>query len=38
MFWPVFSRIIEHDIRQGTTQKEPQGYLTLTLEVIGSFL
>ena len=32
-----FSRTIEHDKRQETTYKGPQGSLLFTLEVIGSF-
>ena len=37
MFWPLFFRTIEHDKRQETTYKGPQGSLFFTLEVIGSF-
>ena len=38
MFWPVFSRIIEHDKRQETTYVGPKGNVTITVEVISSFL
>ena len=34
MFWPIFSRIIEHDKRQGTTHNGPQSSLAITVEVI----
>ena len=36
--WPISSRIIEHDKRQGTTYKGPQGNLTIIVEVIRPFL
>ena len=36
--WPISSRIIEHDKRQGTTYKVPQGNLTINVEVIRPFL
>ena len=32
-FWPVFSRILECDIPQGTIYEVPQGNLTITVEV-----
>ena len=35
---PISSRITEHDKRQGTTYKVPQGNLTINVEVIGPFL
>ena len=37
-FSPISSRIIEHDKRQRTTQKGPQGNLTINVEVIRPFL
>ena len=36
--WPISSRIIELDKRQGTTYKVPQGNLTTNVEVIRPFL
>ena len=36
--WPISSRIIEHDKRQRTTYKVPQGNLTNIVEVIRPFL
>ena len=36
--WPIFSSIIECDKPQWTICKGPKGILTLTLEVIGSYL
>ena len=36
--WPISSRIIEHDKRQGTTYKVPQGNLTINVEDIRPFL
>ena len=36
--WANISRIVEHDKRQRKTYKGPQGNLTLTEEVIRSFL
>ena len=33
-----FSRSIEHDIYQGTNYKSPKAILTITVEVIRSFL
>ena len=38
MFWAFFSRIIEHDKRQGTTHKDPHGNLKITVEVTRSIL
>ena len=38
LFWPILSRIIEHGKHQGTTNEGPKGNLTLTVEVIRSFL
>ena len=35
---PISSRITEHDKRQGTTYKVPQGNLTINVEVIRPFL
>ena len=37
-FWPIFSRIIEHDKRQGTIYKDPQGNLLIIVDVIRPFL
>ena len=37
-FWPIISRIIECDKPQGTICKGPKGVLTITVEVIRSFL
>ena len=37
-FWPIFCRNIECDKPQGTIDKEPQGNLAFTMEVIGSIL
>ena len=37
MFWPIFSRISKHDKRQGTTHKDPQGNLTITVEATETF-
>ena len=37
MFWPCFSRIIEHDKRQRTTYKGTQGFLTSLVQAIWSF-
>ena len=37
-FSPISSRITEHDKRQGTTYKVPQGNLTINVEVIRPFL
>ena len=37
-FSPISSRKIEHDKRQGTTYKVPQGNLTTNVEVIRPFL
>ena len=36
--WPISSCNIEHDKRQGTTYKVPQGNLTINVEVIRPFL
>ena len=36
--WPISSRIIEHDKRQRTTCKGPQGNLTINVEVRWPFL
>ena len=36
--WPNSSRIVEHDKRQRTTYKGPQGNLTINVEVIRPFL
>ena len=38
MFWPDFSRIIEHDKGQETTHKDPYENLTITVEVTRSIL
>ena len=38
MFWSIISRISKHDKHQGTTHKDPQGNLTITVEAIESFL
>ena len=37
-FSPISSRIMEHEKRQGTTYKIPQGNLTINFEVIRPFL
>ena len=37
-FWPVFRRIIECDIHQETIYTGVQATLTITVEVIRSFL
>ena len=37
-FWPISSRNIEHDKRQGATYKVPQANLTINVEVIRPFL
>ena len=37
-FWPIFSRIIEHDKRQGKSYKGIQGILTSFIQAISSFL
>ena len=37
-FWPIFSRIIEHDKRQGKSYKGIQGILTNFIQAISSFL
>ena len=36
--WPISSRIIEHEKRQGTTYKGPQVKVTINVEVKRSFL
>ena len=37
-FWPISSRIFDCDKPQGITHKGPIGILTITVEVIRSFL
>ena len=37
-FWPIFSRIIEHDKRQGTTYECPKGNLSLLWKLKYHFL
>ena len=37
-FLAIFSRSIEHDKYQGTIYKGPEGFLTITVEVIRSIL
>ena len=37
-FWPIFPRIIERDTTRGTIDKDPQGFPTITVEVLKSFL
>ena len=36
-FWPDFSRIIECNKPQGTIHKDPQGILTITVELMRAF-
>ena len=36
-FWPILSCIIERDKPRGTFYMSPEGFLTIPLEVIGSF-
>ena len=38
IFWPIFSRTIEHDKRQKTTYKGLKSSLTHTVHVIRSYL
>ena len=37
-FWPLFSRIIEHEKRQATYYKGTQGFLTSIVQAMWSFL
>ena len=38
LFWPILFPIIGCDKSQGTVYKGPKGILTITVEVIGSFV
>ena len=38
ILWLIFSRSIDHDICQGTIYRVPEGFLTITVQLISLLL